>query len=103
MTIHRFGEERTTIREIDRYVSIDRTSARQLVKRRRKATINDKANDDDYDDSERKREKEKAREKKSNYCHETRTRASRFFVTRLCVQVEKKKKKKEKNEEQNEY
>lgn len=50
MMIHGFGETRTTIREIDRYVSIDRTSARQLIKEKAQGDDNDKANDGDYDD-----------------------------------------------------
>lgn len=94
MMIHGFGETRTTIREIDRYVSIDRTSARQLVKRRRKATIMIRLTMEIMIVRGRKRKRERRGKKKSNYCHETRTRASRPFVTRLCVRVEKKKKKK---------
>lgn len=84
------------IREIDRYVSIDRTSARRLVKRRRKATIMIRLTMTIMMIARGRERKRKREKKKSNYCHETRTRASRLLVTRLCVQVEKRKKKREK-------
>lgn len=59
MISHGFGQTRTTIREIDRYVSIDRTSARQLVKKKAQGDDNDKANDDDYDMIARRRKRKR--------------------------------------------